>query len=182
MTSHLTSKEIHIWIIKNTTASGNNPIITTILKKYISDTFTIKKDNNGKPHIVSSSKNDLHISISHTKEVLVLGVSNSLIGIDIEYIQTRTQWKKLSKRYFNEPIQSLHDFYHAWTAREACIKYHGLTLFSALNKIAVKRSLDKTIIEYNKMPYLIQYHTFCSYLIACCYSTDYEGTIKYYYF
>ena len=85
-----------------------------ILKeKYGVDDRTIVFEN-GKPFLKNKEK---QFSISHTGEYVALCFSDKCCGIDIEKIVPRN-FEKIAKR-LNFKVNTLEDFYYAWTKYEA---------------------------------------------------------------
>lgn len=86
---------------------------------------------NGKPYLKDS---ELHFSLSHSGDYILLAVSDQEIGADIQEKQSKDV-VKLANRFFAPeeaqylgilPLESQRDyFYHLWTAKEACTKLLG---------------------------------------------------------
>jgi len=72
---------------------------------------------NGKPVFKNAN---LHLSISHSKNIVMVCLDNQPCGIDIEYNKPRN-FKKLSNHYKRE-FKSAMDFYEFWTLKEASFK------------------------------------------------------------
>ncbi len=92
------------------------------------------RTENGKPFCENV---DIHFSISHSKDMVICAVSNSRIGVDVEFI--REIDFRITKFACNERDMLLLDsqkeekertelFFKIWTAKEAYIKYHGKIL------------------------------------------------------
>ena len=92
-------------------------LLDYVLKNvYHIENYEIETVNN-KPKL---KNNSLNFNISHSKEIILTGFSNSKIGVDIEFIKEKNL-EKFSK-YFNEEFSTLNDFYDFWTKYEAEIK------------------------------------------------------------
>ena len=65
----------------------------------------------------------LFFSISHSKDVVVVVFDNNNVGVDVEFIQDRSNYNAIMERY-GKKIEnpSLEDFYKFWTLHEAEIK------------------------------------------------------------
>jgi 4'-phosphopantetheinyl transferase len=96
----------------------------------------------GKPYLISYS--NFHYNISHTRNAIVVGVSNKPIGVDIEKIKHYDL--KIAERFFteNEINYILSDsqnqdklFYEIWTKKEAYIKSVGKGLAIPLKSFDV---------------------------------------------
>ncbi len=86
----------------------------------------------GKPYIGGAE--DFHFSISHSGHLVVLAVSDSPVGIDIEQ-RIPIEWRELSGTFGSEEREMLGRaadpvscFYRIWTIREAFAKEEGLGL------------------------------------------------------
>ncbi|WP_119395876.1 4'-phosphopantetheinyl transferase family protein [Salinibius halmophilus] len=85
------------------------------------------RNDHGKPFLLASP---LFISLSHTKEWVVLAVSNHEIGIDIERIDRmktkHLRWfSQAEQQAFRQGLVSLSEL---WTLKEAIVKQKGSTL------------------------------------------------------
>ncbi len=93
----------------------------------------LRYDNNGKP---ISSKEDVHLSISHTENMAVCAVSDCHIGVDIE-LKDRTAPRHIIGRFSPDEQElanrSNADFIRLWTAKEAFAKCEGIGIGKALN-------------------------------------------------
>ncbi len=91
--------------------------------------IVIKKDRKGKPFV--AGRDDIFISISHTKGAVMVGFSDSPIGVDIEQIKTRR--KSVENRVFTSGESTLIDastdenkaFFTLWTLKESYLKAVG---------------------------------------------------------
>lgn len=101
----------------------------------------IYKNSNGKP--VSTKYN---FSISHSKEIVAIALSDANIGIDIEKINTAKNINKLSSTILHtEEIipRNYNEFYKLWTKKEAIFKLYGEKIFIPKN-INTKKEKTKT--------------------------------------
>ncbi|SHM08452.1 4'-phosphopantetheinyl transferase [Flavobacterium flevense] len=84
-----------------------------------------------KPYL--ASKPWLHFNISHAEDYVVIAISRSNLGIDIEYMEQDFPFTNLIPEVFEEPeitaIQNSNDkkrlFYSYWTRKEAFVKGLG---------------------------------------------------------
>ncbi len=117
--------------------------IEWITARYLVKQLTGKKyekDAHGKPHLIGS---DLHISISHSRDLLAVAVSKNYIGIDIQYQTERL--KKIAWRVLNEEklrqLDTTNELLHLhiyWGAKEALYKAHGKRDLHFKNNILIK--------------------------------------------
>ncbi len=91
--------------------------------------IVISKDNKGKPFI--DGREDVFISISHTKGAVMVGFSDLPIGVDMEQVKTRR--KSVENRVFTQDESTLIDssfddnkaFFTLWTLKESYLKAIG---------------------------------------------------------
>ena len=95
-----------------------------VLLKYLLSNF-YKKDSqiledNGKPYI----DDELHFSISHSQNILVIAFDEYPIGIDIEYSLKDRKYNDLLKQMGCEATRDIskEEFYKIWTIYEADFK------------------------------------------------------------
>lgn len=85
----------------------------------------IDYDHNGKPHLANS---DLKISISHSKGMCAMYLSNQSNGIDLQIINNDIA--NIKHKYLNiEEIDlidnDIDDYHYFWSAKEAVFKAYG---------------------------------------------------------
>lgn len=96
-----------------------------------------------------SSLENIHFNLSHSGDYVVLAVSDSLVGVDIEH--KMKSYESLAKRCFHEAeykdIMSAeaewerqHRFLVYWTMKEAYIKYVGEGMRIPLNSFQIERN------------------------------------------
>lgn len=93
--------------------------------------ITIDTDAFGKPF----SDVSLHFNISHSNDLLLLGFSDTAIGVDIEKKDPLIEIERLGKNYFaetesqqlmiDEEVGRLDTFFDTWTKKESVIKGIG---------------------------------------------------------
>ena len=88
----------------------------------------------GKPYVGVGS--GMYVSISHSHGLCAAAVSDSEVGVDIEYIdpsRSTERLKRLAARFFSqdelEYVSGLPErFYEIWCAKESYLKYTGAGL------------------------------------------------------
>lgn len=115
----------------------------------------------GKPFIKNYP--DFHYSITHTRNAVVVAVSDKPVGVDIERI--RKAEIKIANRFFvsNEQtfINQITDesdirFFEVWTKKEAYIKCIGKGLSMPLNTFNVlDEAISQRMISFVKDNYII---------------------------
>ncbi len=89
---------------------------------YLGRSANIAFYGHGKPYVANE---DVYISVSHTGSDLVIAISTSEVGIDIEYMRSR-HFDSIAKRMFaDKEIKTITDFYSEWTKYESKFKHGG---------------------------------------------------------
>lgn len=103
--------------------------IRSLLSSYLKNQLSreeLLKNENGKPYFA----NGPYFNISHSGKYVLMVVSTSEIGVDIEEIKNKDMSSLV--RIFNEAeakmIKEHSDFYYLWCAKESLIKCMGLTV------------------------------------------------------
>ncbi len=118
-----------------------------LIKKYAGGLDGIKYDFYGKP-----CKDNYYFSLSHSNDYVVLGVSDSEIGVDIEMKRSRNP--KLADYVFSDSekaaLKEEMDFYRLWTSKESLVKYVGFGIDRDLKLIpALPLNGKKTYVGKN---------------------------------
>lgn len=116
-----------------------NVALKNILGKEIKD-IKIKRDKNNKPYLENNLK--LKFNISHTDGLVLLAFSKKDIGIDVEKIEYKFDFKDILENCFNkdEIININNDsrtFFRFWTTKEAYLKCDGIGLIRNLKEIEI---------------------------------------------
>ncbi len=112
----------------------------------------ISKDEKGKPYVVG--RNDVFVSLSHSKRAVMCAVSDRDVGVDIEMCSKRR--KSVESRVFTEGeiylINSANDenraFFTLWTLKESYLKAIGTGFADNAKKIEFY-SLENPIVSNN---------------------------------
>lgn len=147
---------------------------------YLSDDILI--GDKGKPYL---KDNRVLFSVSHSKILWMVAISDKLIGADLEVAKDKNKDKIASKVFSeneNKYIELWGDygFYRLWTRREALIKALGLTVFNKMpDLVDVKHDLIDSININGKIYYFkdieISDEVFCS---VCTEKQDLEWEIE----
>ncbi len=142
--------------------------------------IVFNKVKNGKP-IVSGHKN-IYFNISHSKNIVICAVSNSVIGIDIESLDRDVKFKSLTKRFFSEQeiklVNNSTDFLNIWTLKEAYLKAIGTGISGGLQNFTVPYLKEDKTMLINKNPWYFDNKEFNNYIISICQSKKIESNIK----
>ncbi|HBC4462441.1 TPA: 4'-phosphopantetheinyl transferase superfamily protein [Enterococcus faecalis] len=130
-----------------------NLALKGLLEKEIDD-LTVKRDKNNKPYVESTL--GLKFNISHTEGLVLLAFFKREVGVDIEKINYKFEFKDILENCFtrDEIINidnNIISFYRYWTAKEAYLKCDGIGLIRNLKEIKIISYGNKVIeISDNK--------------------------------
>lgn len=83
--------------------------------------------------------NGLEFNVSHSGNLILIGVSASALGIDVEYVNPDFDFSTLINTCFNVEeqlhVKSPEDFYLLWTRKEALLKNTGEGLSDELHEV-----------------------------------------------
>ncbi len=104
----------------------------------------LRRAQNGRPYLAEHWL-EFNLSHSHERAALILGRDPSLelsLGVDIEWIDRRTDIEGLSKRFFTPSEDrwvsgDRSRFFHIWTRKEAILKSNGVGLRVELDSFEV---------------------------------------------
>lgn len=109
-------------------------LLEIALKEEKITSYKISESINGKPYIDNSN---IFYNISHKNKMVGLIISNSEVGLDIEYIDTENIKRQSSLKYFftekeRESITNNEELLTLWTKKESYIKLNGGMLRDAI--------------------------------------------------
>lgn len=109
-------------------------LLEIALKEEKITSYKISKSINGKPYIDNSN---IFYNISHKNKMVGLIISDSEVGLDIEYIDTENIKRESILKYFftekeRESITTNEDLLTLWTKKETYIKLNGGMLRDAI--------------------------------------------------
>ncbi len=97
-------------------------IAKTVAEKFYHIKNTEIDIENSKPYFTNS---DLQFSISHSKNIVLVGFDRSPIGVDVEFMKERDVKTIAERMNINLETADLETFYRYWTTYEADIKLQG---------------------------------------------------------
>lgn len=114
--------------------------------------------DNGKPYIT----NFPYFNIAHSKDFVVLAMSDNEVGIDIEYIEEKKikSARAISKgeelRYINE--DPINRFHLTWVKKESILKCtgEGITNLNDLRELVVYNIKDNETLKRNRYELTIE--------------------------
>ena len=109
-------------------------LLEIALKEEKITSYKISESINGKPYIDNSN---IFYNISHKNKMVGLIISDSEVGLDIEYIDTENIKRKSTLKYFftekeRESITNNEELLTLWTKKESYIKLNGGMLRDAI--------------------------------------------------
>ena len=122
--------------------------------------IVFEKGEYGKPHIRGFP--NFQFSVSHAGNLLVVFVSDSIVGVDTEKISTPNL--QIATRFFtrnesdyihSNPLLSAKRFYEIWTCKEAYIKYLGKGLSCSLSSFDVLKEIRDNFYIFELIGYMI---------------------------
>lgn len=102
----------------------------------------------GRPEITNPAPFDtpLSFNISHTRDMIMLGIAQRAIGVDVESVQIERSSLEIARRYFSSrevtdlnavpQAEQYEHFFHYWTLKEAYIKARGMGLSLPLEQFS----------------------------------------------
>lgn len=109
-------------------------LLEIALKEEGITSYKILKSKNGKPYLENSN---IFYNISHKNKMVGLIISDSEVGLDIEYIDTESIKRQSTLKYFftekeRESITNNEELLTLWTKKESYIKLNGGMLRDAI--------------------------------------------------
>lgn len=123
-----------------------------------------------------------HFNISHSKGLVLMGVSDTIIGVDCELIKANKNIDKLSTKIFNDNDfnyfinDDVTTLYSIWTIKEAYLKAVGIGLVSNIKEIFI--DYEKCVVTLFGYPTLnFRSCIFNGYAITIVSKSDIEDDI-----
>ena len=109
-------------------------LLEIALKEEGITSYKISESKNGKPYLENSN---IFYNISHKNKMVGLIISDSEVGLDIEYVDTENIKRKSTLKYFftekeRESITNNEELLTLWTKKESYIKLNGGMLRDAI--------------------------------------------------
>ncbi|WP_072469611.1 4'-phosphopantetheinyl transferase family protein [Urinicoccus massiliensis] len=136
-----------------------NLALKGLLEKEIDD-LTVKRDKNNKPYVESTL--GLKFNISHTEGLVLLAFFKREVGVDVEKINYKFEFKDILENCFTKDEiinidNNIISFYRYWTAKEAYLKCDGIGIIRNLKEIEIISYGNKVIeISDNKNNIIIR--------------------------
>jgi len=148
-----------------------------------------------KPFLVPPA--ELQFNVAHSGDFVLIAVSKTAVGVDIEQIKPDRAYKMIARRFFSEwetavfntipAANQAQAFYHCWTRKEAYLKGIGTGLTTELDSFDVEFRPDRepALLETRHRPVnvkkwkLMGVKTAVNYAAALAVETDREIDIIY---
>ncbi len=125
----------------------------------------------GKPFLLNDEK--IHFNISHSKDMVICGVSDTDIGVDIENTNRKSKnYLDIANRFFSRSeynfvkTGSIQDFFKIWTLKESYVKAIGTGITIPLKDFSVPLRDDYTTI--NGVKWFFKNYSYNDYCISIC--------------
>lgn len=138
------------------------------------DTYTVARDENGKPFL--ADHRDLHVNLSHSEDVVMCALSPSAVGCDVQSLIEPTP--RLAARCLTPleqaGLNSQPDnersayFTRLWTLKESVVKATGQGLKMGLNSVEFSLGETKTVCVEGVSYAVQELETFAGYAAAVC--------------
>ncbi len=113
------------------------------------------KGGKGKPYF--SGREDLFFSLSHSGNLLVVGVSAVVVGVDLQQ-HRKANCSAIARRFFHPDEtafleQNLSCFFDVWAAKESYVKYTGegitssFSSFSTIKDNSFRNKIDDAFLQ-----------------------------------
>ncbi|MGT2929504.1 4'-phosphopantetheinyl transferase family protein [Streptococcus dentasini] len=137
--------------------------------------FNLSVNHCGRPIIIGLNK---FISISYSDNLVVVAISDSSVGIDVE--NSKRKFPKIIIENWQQE-ERLSDPFRIWTAKESYLKFLGVGLKKDLKDILIKCSSNTNIIIDNNKKQVVNSRTISrlDYVITL---TSQEKSFGIYYF
>ena len=119
------------------------------------DFSTLRKNENGKP-----VSDNYHLSISHKENLIAIAISNSNVGVDIEYVNEKINVNNIKKTILNSEeshlsLNTAYDIFNMWVKKESKFKFEGGEKLEPKNIKTTSSNFNISEIEYQNKSYLL---------------------------
>jgi len=155
------SKEVKLYFYLNYKRNQFNSInvVKELLDICCNYKYQIFIDKFGKPR---TNRSNLHFNISHSNNMMLVGISDDDLGVDIEF---ERELDEITVEAFKNRSESISNRDHPislWTVKEAVMKYIGKGLVIEPLDVKIKNSKEvqvhNTVFNYQTQTLFEQYH------------------------
>lgn len=124
---------MNIYISDLNTICNKSDLLAKLTAPELNKYNSFKREKRANQFLVAHAlKNDIatdfqYTSISHSDNIVLVAASNTPIGVDIEKIDTKRDFKSMAKIIGFENIKTVTDFYKAFTYYESQYKMRPYT-------------------------------------------------------
>ena len=146
---HISKEEIGLLKIRKEKKSKEYFLAVRKLLKNEDSELTIEYDSKGKPYL----NKEKDISISHSNEIVAIGISNEIdFGIDVQFktdkvFKIQSKFLSQMESKFFEKKNDLESLIKVWSAKESIFKALGKEGVSFLNDIEIDTIKDKDLFR-----------------------------------
>lgn len=104
-----------------------------------------KLDKNNKPYL--ANYNNIYFNLSHSEDMIACGISDTPLGVDIEYIDETIDLNLAKHYFFNKEYKAIinsenpiDEFFNYWVLKESYMKYTGLGFKLDLDSFEIKKN------------------------------------------
>lgn len=126
---------------------GSELLLSKALKDLGISNPIFKRNKYNKPFITNYQ--NIYFNISHSKDIVICGISDEEIGVDIEILDENIDLKIAQLFFFNSEYNSImkstnpkEEFFKYWVLKESYLKYTGLGLNMDLDSFEIKINKD----------------------------------------
>jgi 4'-phosphopantetheinyl transferase len=142
-----------------------------LLGKYLNkfpNTIQFTSGPDKKPLLNKNSGDNLHFNISHSGDFILIAISDSEVGVDIEKINADFSYQEILNSNFSKEeidfiqnsVRPIESFYLLWTRKESLVKATSKGLVDNLNLISVLDGLFNAGNEIIDSPDSWDIHSF----------------------
>ncbi|MCQ2977370.1 MAG: 4'-phosphopantetheinyl transferase superfamily protein [archaeon] len=133
---------------------GVELLLLKVLKDIGINNPIFKLDKNNKPYL--SNYQNIYFNLSHSKDLIACGISDSPLGVDIEYNDPNIDLNIAKHYFFNKEYQGIinskkpsDEFFNYWVLKESYMKYTGLGFKLELDSFEIKINKNNDTINKN---------------------------------
>ncbi len=104
-----------------------------------------KLDKNNKPYLANYK--NIYFNLSHSEDMIACGISDTPLGVDIEYIDETIDLNLAKHYFFNNEYKAIinsenpiDEFFNYWVLKESYMKYTGLGFRLSLDSFEIKKN------------------------------------------
>ena len=164
-----------IFFADKSASISSTDAIKKILAQYYGITQAkLNRTENGKPYLESPAL-PIFFSVTHTKKLLFIAVSDKNVGLDAELLNREVAYESILRRFPEEDrkqISTTQSFLCHWVIKESAIKWLGGTIAHDLDKLSYIE--EKLYYKQAPLPVCITPRLFEGHVLAICCEKDFS--------